>query len=216
MQAQSDGHWRRARTPRTPVPPCRPSGYRSRGSAARSVNVTPGRATAIRAHRVGSDQGATPGQKRSIPAAPLRGPGPVRPSRSPFRRGSGRRSRMQRSVSHTSPPTSGGSGPTRRYAAFESRQPRGKPWTDDSPWLIPHLLAVIEGRPHSVLPAPERELSEEEEQAFRRTMAELDRIHDRLVADDPEGCAKALADRERRLAANLRALEREQATREGA
>ena len=35
-------------------------------------------------------------------------------------------------------------------------------------------------------------------------------VHDRLVANDPEGCAKAEANRERRLAANMPALECEQ------
>jgi hypothetical protein len=58
----------------------RPDIDRAAGSAARSVNVTPGRATAIGVHRVGGDQGATPGQKRFILAAPLRGLGPCIPS----------------------------------------------------------------------------------------------------------------------------------------
>jgi hypothetical protein len=47
-------------------------------------------------------------------------------------------------------------------------------------------------------------------------MRELDVIHDRLVADEPEGCAKVEADRERRLAATIRQLEQEAAEREAA
>jgi hypothetical protein len=108
----------------------------------------------------------------------------------------------------------------KRLARLESRRPTERPWVDCSPWAIPYLLAVIEGRPHSVLPSPERELSPEaeeaSEQAFRRTMAEADRVAARLEQSDPGGAARFQADIERKRAANIRALEREQAAREAA
>jgi|SRR6266853_6319136 hypothetical protein len=95
-----------------------------------------------------------------------------------------------------------------------------QPWVDCSPWAIPHLLAVIEGRPYSILPAPERELSpkakEASEQAFRLRMKGLDSIAARLETADPGGAARFQADIERKRAANIRALEREAKAREGA
>jgi hypothetical protein len=99
----------------------------------------------------------------------------------------------------------------RRLERLEQRRPRGQPWRDDSPWLIPHLMAVIEGRPHSILPSPERELSleakEASEQAFRRTTAELDRVAARLEQEDPGGAARFQAEVERKRAAIMRQLE---------
>jgi hypothetical protein len=92
-----------------------------------------------------------------------------------------------------------------------------RPWVDSSPWAIPHLLAVIEGRPFSYIRRePSAPLTEEQEDARRRVLAEADRVAARLEQDDPGGAARFQADRERRLAATMKALEREAAAREGA
>jgi hypothetical protein len=45
---------------------------------------------------------------------------------------------------------------------------------------------VIERRPHSVLPMPEVERTDEQETAFRRCMQEADRIAERLERNDPD------------------------------
>jgi hypothetical protein len=103
----------------------------------------------------------------------------------------------------------------KRLARLESRRPSAKPWTDDSPWIIPIFEAMFEGRPFSWLPS-ERELSPEEEAGIERILRDTDRVAARLQADDPEVCAKMEADRKRRLNATLRAIEREQAEREAA
>lgn len=70
---------------------------------------------------------------------------------------------------------------------------------------------MLEGRPFSWLPTPDREFTEEEQQLLRLRMAELDRIAERI---GPEECACFQAEVERKRAANLRAIEREQAERE--
>jgi hypothetical protein len=96
----------------------------------------------------------------------------------------------------------------KRIARLEARQPR--------PGVARHLRLgnVIEGRPYSVLPAPHIERTEAQETAYRLYTQEADRVTARLDADDPGGAAGAQADRERRLVANLRQLERERDARE--
>ena len=78
------------------------------------------------------------------------------------------------------------------------------------------LLAVIEGRPYSVLPLPEVERSEEAEQAYRRCMQDADRVAARLEQDDPGSAARFQAEVERKRTTNLRAIEREAKAREAA
>jgi hypothetical protein len=76
-------------------------------------------------------------------------------------------------------------------------------------------MAVIEARPYSIPPMPEVECSET--QASVPTANVRTRHHRKAVGGwRSRQHARAQADRERRLAANLRALEREQAEREAA
>ncbi len=104
----------------------------------------------------------------------------------------------------------------KRLQRLEARRPSERPWVDCSPWAIPHLLAVIEGRPYSVLPLPEVERSEEAEQAYRRCMQDADRVAARLEQDDPGSAARFQAEVERKRTTNLRAIEREAKAREAA
>jgi hypothetical protein len=106
----------------------------------------------------------------------------------------------------------------KRLQRLEARKPRGKPWTDDSPWLIPVFQAMFEGRPFEWIPSrePPAPLTEEQEDARRRVLAESDRVAARLEQNDPGGAARFQADIERKRSAILRALEREAAAREGA
>jgi hypothetical protein len=106
----------------------------------------------------------------------------------------------------------------KRLQRLEARKPRGKPWTDDSPWLIPVFQAMFEGRPFEWIPSrePPAPLTEEQEDARRRVLAESDRVAARLEQDDP-GCTAAFqADVERRRRAVLSSLEREAKAREAA
>jgi hypothetical protein len=89
-----------------------------------------------------------------------------------------------------------------------------RPFVDPAPFVIPIFEAMIEGRPFEWIPSPDGELPEEAEQARRLRLAELDSIAGRLETNDPGSAAKFQADIERRLAANMQALEREQAERE--
>jgi hypothetical protein len=101
------------------------------------------------------------------------------------------------------------------FSWWTSRMAKDKPvpYVDVAPFFVPVVMAMVEGRPFSRLPTPDVELSEEAEQALRRTMAELDRVAARLEADDPGGAERFQVDVERKRAANLRAIEREQAAR---
>jgi hypothetical protein len=104
----------------------------------------------------------------------------------------------------------------KRLARLEARKPSAKPWVDCSPWAIPYLLALLEGRPYTVVPLPDVERSEEAEQAYRRCMQEADRTAARFEQADPGCAARFQADVERKRAAIMKALEREQAARAAA
>ncbi|SRR5260370_39784796 len=75
----------------------------------------------------------------------------------------------------------------KRLQRLEARRPSERPWVDCSPWAIPHLLAVIERRPHSVLPSPERELSPEAEAGIERILRDADRTAERLTKGRSRG-----------------------------
>jgi hypothetical protein len=75
------------------------------------------------------------------------------------------------------------------------------------------LLAELEGRPFSWIPAPDRELSEEAETACRLRLdyEELDTIASRLEDGDPGAAEPFQRDIERKRRAVLRRLEQERA-----
>jgi hypothetical protein len=73
------------------------------------------------------------------------------------------------------------------------------------------LLAELEGRPFSWIPAPDRELSEEAETACRLRLEELDTIASRLEDGDPGAAEPFQRDIERKRQAVLRRLEQERA-----
>jgi hypothetical protein len=54
----------------------------------------------------------------------------------------------------------------KRLERLEARKPRGRPFVDCSPWAIPFLMAVLEGRPYCSPPTPDVEPTDETEQAF--------------------------------------------------
>jgi hypothetical protein len=102
----------------------------------------------------------------------------------------------------------------KRLARLEARQPRGTTDFDVAPFFVPVVMAQVESRPFSWIRRPEpSERSPEAEEGIQRILKDLDRIAERLANGDPEAPAKWEADRERRLAATLRAIEREQAER---
>jgi len=106
----------------------------------------------------------------------------------------------------------------KRLARLEARRPSERPWVDCSPWAIPVFQAMFEGRPFEWIPsrAPPAPLTEEQEDARRRVLAESDRVAARLEQDDPGGAARFQADVERRRRAVLSSLEREAKAREAA
>jgi hypothetical protein len=105
----------------------------------------------------------------------------------------------------------------KRLDRLEARKPRGTSYFDVAPFALPIFAAMLEGRPFSWWTSkPDVELSPKAKQGIERILRDQDRIAERLTKDDREGCAKAEADRERRLNATLRAIEREQAAREAA
>jgi len=83
------------------------------------------------------------------------------------------------------------------------------PYFDVYPLIAPVIAAIQEGRPFSWLPS-ERELSPEEEQGIERVLRDFDRIAERLGDD---AAASFQAEVERKSAANLQAIEREEAAR---
>jgi hypothetical protein len=83
------------------------------------------------------------------------------------------------------------------------------PYFDVYPLMAPVIAAMVEGRPFSWLPS-KREISAEEEQGIERILRDLDGVAERL-GDDAATSLRAEVERKR--AANLRAIEREEARR---
>jgi hypothetical protein len=73
---------------------------------------------------------------------------------------------------------------------------------------------MFEGRPFSLLPTPDRELTEYQETARRLRMRELDALAKRLEDNDPGSTERAQRERERWLVSNLRQIENEQEVRD--
>ena len=95
----------------------------------------------------------------------------------------------------------------------ERRQPRGKPWFDPAPFVVPLFEAVLEGRPYSVLPAPDVERADDQEQAYRCCMQEADRMAARIEQDDLRGAERFRAEVEKKRQPKMRKLEKEQEAR---